>query len=139
MFITYSADTGEIRSTISGPDKSYGALLTEQGEAWLFAPDVLSLDPRTNYIDLETRKIIEKQSLPVSVDRLTFSADGEDGAVVSGIPLGAHISIMCGGTMQYSGVSDGSDLRLTSAIVATYQVIISADRFLPWHGEVTAE
>ena len=139
MFITYSADTGEIRSTISGPEESYGALLTAQGETWLFAPDVLSLDPSTSYVNVETRKIVEKQSLPVSVDRLTFNAGSEGGAVISGIPVGARISIMCGDTMQYSGVADEPDMRLTSPVAAIYQVTIVAERFLPWHCEVVAE
>lgn len=139
MFVIYDPATGEIRSTISGPDEDYGQLLTEKGDIWLFAPEVLSLDPRVSYVNHETRSIADKSAMPIVLDRSRFTAGNDEGAVLSGIPVGARISVICNDAVQYSGVADDPELRLTSPVAATYLLTVEAPRFLPWHAEVVAE
>lgn len=139
MFITYDPDTGVITGTIDGPGETYGEALTESGQAWIYQHDILTLDPSANYVDPHVRAIVSKQPMPVSIDRTRFQAGDDEGAVISGIPLGARVIIMCDDDLQNSQVTVEAELRLTSAVAARYDVAISADRFLNWHCEVVAE
>jgi hypothetical protein len=72
--------------------------------------------------------------LPIEVSKLEIAADGEDEAIVSGIPEG--VKIVIDGT-EYE-TPDG-EIVITSTVPATYVLRVKHPSYLPWSAEIVAQ
>lgn len=131
MYVVYN-DAGAIIQTILGPDESYGPnVLDAHNQKWLFVSQRSMIDPHQFYVDVETKALIEKKPMALSVDKVEIVADGEDVATVTGIPEGAAISILCDGKPQFANVIGKESLEITSLSPATYFVSATCAGYLP--------
>ena len=131
MYVVYN-DAGAIIQTILGPDESYGPnVLDKHGQNWLFVSQRSMIDPHQFHVDVVTKMLVEKQPMTLTVDKVEIAADGEDTAIVTGIPEGAAISILCDGKPQFANVIGKESLEITSASPARYFVSATCAGYLP--------
>jgi hypothetical protein len=70
---------------------------------------------------------------PISIDKTEILADGEDSALITGLPIPCEIQI--DGVPQ---VIDDDELHLVATMPATYSVRFDQWPFVPWSTVVTA-
>jgi len=90
-------------------------------------------DDILQYVDVTNLAIIDKPSLPIT-HVTEASASGIIPVVVSGIPIGATITLG-----ELSAVTtDASDLELLFDIVGTYKLTATLFPYLPYEAEINA-
>lgn len=85
------------------------------------------------YINLTTKLPVDKQSLTVSWDKTSITADGLDIAILSGLPIPCTVFI----DDIENEVSDGT-LEFTADAVGEYQIRIDEVEYLPQEWTINA-
>jgi len=73
--------------------------------------------------------------MPATIDRTAIAADGNEVAQISGLPLGALVTVSGPGGEQQITVDDG-ELSLSADVAATYRLAVECWPFRPCHFEV---
>lgn len=137
MYVVYD-ETGMIKSTIMGPDETYGDILTKEGKTWLFHQGVTTLDPRYSYVDIASKTVVLKPSIILEISKSAIKADGVDITTLSGIPKGSMVNIYCNGQLVVGETVDDGVVMLSATMAATYRVDISCGIYNPTSVEVVA-
>jgi hypothetical protein len=92
-------------------------------------------DIGTNYVNLTQSPpaITPRPSMPITQDRTTITADGDEVMTLSGLPIPCTVRIK--GNVY--DVPDGV-LEWATLMPATYPITVEAFPYLNWEGEVTA-
>jgi len=131
MYVIYN-ETGVITATIVGPDETYGPnVLDKNHQKWIFLKSTSSLDPRTTYIDVATRQVVQAAPIQLAVDKASFKADGNDAVKITGIPLHASVAVFCNGAIQTQQTMVDDHLEITAAAPAEYRIDVSCLHYLP--------
>lgn len=131
MYVIYD-ETGNITATVMGPDESYGPnVLDKNNQRWVFLKSTSSLDPRTSYIDVETRQLMECQPVQLAVDKPSIKADGADAVRITGIPLQSRVAVFFNGQLQAQETMVDDALELSTASPGEYRVEVACARRLP--------
>jgi len=101
-FIVYDDTSGEIAFTGSCSDM--GAVDKKPGHSIMEG----KAEPVLHRVNPATLEIVDKPAYTITVDKMTFTADGVDEATISGIPSGFIVRIRAGGAGHESTVNDGS-------------------------------
>lgn len=73
--------------------------------------EIVRSDPKRFYGN--SGQILDRVIMPISVSKSEIVANGEDVTVISGIPIGAHVTIT--GAVTYNGVMTESEIHLSSS------------------------
>lgn len=112
----YDQTTGEIVLIYEGVDVEY---------PMPYVDGVGDYD--SNYIDVETQTIAQKQPSTIAVDKTTCTANGADPVTFTNIPAGAKLTVY--NTQQ---ILDGTDLSLTFNFPANFIVRILHPQYLKY-------
>jgi hypothetical protein len=151
MYVLHK-DDGSITGVVMG-DKNYGADLTRVGHQWIYlaAQDdsrVFNFDTMAHYVDIENKTagvphpdcLLPKQSIELICEKTIIEANGDDTALVSGIPSGSRVVIQADSYKQFDGQVDDGTVELSATDPATYTVtVIPAAQYLPATIQVTAK
>ena len=85
----YDLNTGEILRNRSQP-VDYIEEDLHDGEGYI----VERSNDITQYVDTTSKKIIDKQEIPCSINKLTIDADGVDEIIISNLPNPSDIEIV---------------------------------------------
>lgn len=138
MYVVYN-EVGFITGTIMGPDKTYGPeVLDKSGQKWVFLESTSSLDPRVNYVDVETNEVKPSEPMQLVADKVSIKPDGEDVATITGIPLQASVSVFLNDALQIQQTMVDDKLEISAASPATYRVAVTCWKYLPTELVITA-
>lgn len=80
-------------------------------------------------------KLAERPVAPIALSKDAIKADGQDVAVLSGVPAGWDLAIDGAAPVK----ADGSDIEITSTLPHAYKIKASGPwPMLDWRGTVTA-
>ena len=137
MFVTYDQN-GSILSTIAGPDHDYGKLLDASGHAWLFLEGVTSLDPRLVHVDVAAKAVVSNKDMPLAVSKLAIAADAIDASVITGIPKGAAVTVLCNDRPLMGEIVNDGEIEFTAAAAGTYRIAVTCATWHPATIEIVA-
>lgn len=137
MFVTYD-QSGTILSTIAGPDQDYGKLLDAHGMTWLFLDGATTLDPRLVHVDVVTKTVVPNREMVLVASKLAIAADGADASLITGIPNGAAVTVLCNGDPVMGEVVDDGEIEFTAAAAGSYRIAVACATYHPATIEIVA-
>lgn len=120
-------ESGRIRFVGDVPESM---IELQQGSIWIG-----DADPETDYIVGGERR--QRRPFPASVARSTVKADATDVLIVAGVPAGATLS-MSGPVSAEGKVDTAGDVKLTFALLGTYELTLSLFPFLDLRVSINA-
>lgn len=110
----YQPTTGRVqgyaRCVDVGLEAAYPGLAIKRG---------VRLDPHARYVDVATGEPQDRPTVAVTIDKTAIAADGADTATITGVPIGAMVTI--GG--ETHAVDDGV-IELQTLFVGRHRLVI---------------
>lgn len=93
----------------------------------------------THYVKIVNGKpkLEPRPIFPITVDKLEIRADGEDVAVISGVPSGAQVAINDGDETHIM-TANGEPLEITAVDPSIYRVSVEKFPYLLWSVQILA-
>lgn len=141
ILILYSAEGRLIQSIHEPVPAGFAEQLEQKGTAFLVVgePGEATPDVHALYQSkwVENGQLKDRPRLPVTLDRSSLSADGQDEARLTGLPMPCDVTIEGPDGRETVTVEDG-EIVLTADVAATYRISAACWPYLPWSAEVIA-
>lgn len=122
----YNTLTGEILRVVNAPEDML-AMQAQEGETLLMSDS----DDMLHYVN--QGELLNRPSTSVILDKLSCAADGLDAVEVTGIPIGATVTL--GSLSQTATLSTAS---LAFDIAGDYQLKVELFPYLPFEVKISA-
>lgn len=142
MIVLIHDATGRLLQSIHEPvPAGFAEQLKQKGTTFLVlgepgepTPDVHALY-QSKWV--EGGQLKDRPQLPVTLDRSSLSADGQDEARLTGLPVPCDVTIEGPDGRETVTVEDG-EIVMTADVAATYRISAVSWPYLPWSAEVIA-